>query len=83
MQITSQQQRSNPDGRALAALILGALSLLPCLWILGPPAYLLGAAVPGRVAQAGRVLGLAGSTFLLLAFVYAVATVAGVVASPH
>ena len=83
MQITLQQHPRRTEGRGRAALALGALSLLPCLWVLGPVAYLVALEAEGRAARVGRVLGLVGSTFLLLAFVYAVATIAGVVASPR
>jgi hypothetical protein len=94
MQITSQQRLTREiEGRAVAALALGILSLVPCLWVLGPFAYRVGASARARAELTGRRgagmarvacgLGLAGSTFLLLGFVYAVATVAGVVASPH
>ena len=83
MQITLQQRPERSYGRAYAALALGALSLLPCLWILGPVAYLVGRPASGRVAALGRALGLVGSTFVLFAFMYAVATIAGVIASPR
>jgi hypothetical protein len=94
MQITSQQRLANElEGRAVAALLVGVLSLVPCLWVLGPFAYRLGASARSRAELSGRrgrglaqvacVLGLVGSTFLLLGFVYAVATVAGVLASPR
>lgn len=94
MQITSQQRTATEiEGRAVAALVLGVLSLFPCLWVLGPFAYRAGASARARAELTGRrgatlakvacVLGLAGSTLLMLGFVYAVATVAGVIASPH
>lgn len=93
MQITSQQRSSEFEVRAVAALLLGVLSLVPCLWVLGPFAYRAGASARARAELGGRrgvglakaacVLGLAGSTLLMLGFVYAVATVAGVLASPH
>ena len=94
MQITSQQRLARGiEGRALAALLLGVLSLVPVLWVLGPFAYRAGTAARTRAERSGRHgrtlaqvacgLGLAGSTLLVLGFIYAVMTVAGVLASPR
>lgn len=79
---TSTSSRE-PSDEGRVALGLAIASLFPCLWVLGPVAYFLAEGVPGRRGRSARVLALIGSTFLLLAFLYALPYIAGTIASPR
>lgn len=64
-------------GNGTLILVLGILSLIPCLNILGPVAWIMGnnamatadPAVQGQV-NAGRICGIIGTVFLILGVIY-------------
>jgi hypothetical protein len=90
--------RAPGDGRATTAFVLGLLSVIvvPCLSILGPFAWSIGASErrraveagyePEGLATAGYVLGIIGTILLVLGglwLLFALVVMAGGMASMH